>query len=399
MRDKQPRVWLVRRQGSGTWVIRFFDPKTGRTLQKSTGTSNRREAERQLNVFEADLDAGRYESPNNILWHQFRDRYEQEVLASLAPKTQLKVATVFNALEAISVPVRLRDLTSERLSKFQAALRKRGSAESTIAGYLAHLRAALSWAVDMELLPRISKIQKPKRAKGSSVMKGRPITEGEFERMLAAVGAVVGDDAAESWRHYLRGLYLSGLRLAESLELFWDDDAKLCIVLESGEAYVRVPAELEKGNKDRLLPLAPDFAELLVKTPERERSGRVFKLKAQKNRGERLTADRVTRVVAAIGRKAGVTVDQGRKKFASAHDLRRSFGARWAASVMPQTLMELMRHESIDTTLRYYVGRNAQRTTKLLREAYNQRRQQDSEAQARDTLRDTASVEPKDAEN
>ncbi len=29
---------------------------------------------------------------------------------------------------------------------------------------------------------------------------------------------------------------------------------------------------------------------------------------------------------------------------------------------MPQDLMELMRHESITTTMRYYVGQNAQRT-------------------------------------
>ena len=53
-------------------------------------------------------------------------------------------------------------------------------------------------------------------------MKGRPITGEEFDRMLAKVPEVVGDAAAESWRHYLRGLWWSGLRLAESLELFWE---------------------------------------------------------------------------------------------------------------------------------------------------------------------------------
>jgi len=292
---------------------------------------------------------------------------------------------VLDAVEQILNPQRLRDLKADRISKLQAELRKRGLAESTIAGYLAHLRAALSWAVDMGLLHRIPTIQKPKRAKSSKVMKGRPITKAEFEQMLAAVAAIVGEDAAPSWQYYLYGLYLSGLRLAESLELFWDNDARLCIVLESGEAYVRVPAELEKGNKDRLLPLAPDFADFLVSTPEHERVGRVFKLKAQKRHGDRLTADRVTRIVAAIGRKAGVIVDQGRKKFASAHDLRRSFGERWAARLMPQALMELMRHESIDTTLRYYVGRNAKRTSKLMREAYNREQQNSGEKPQRDT--------------
>jgi hypothetical protein len=36
---------------------------------------------------------------------------------------------------------------------------------------------------------------------------------------------------------------------------------------------------------------------------------------------------------------------------------------------MPQVLMELMRHESIETTLKYYVGRNAETTAAGLYEA------------------------------
>ena len=56
----------------------------------------------------------------------------------------------------------------------------------------------------------------------------------------------------------------------------------------------------------------------------------------------------------------------GKVKHASAQDLRRSFGQRWAARIMPPDLMVLMRHESIETTLRYYVGRNAQTTATTL---------------------------------
>ncbi len=131
-----------------------------------------------------------------------------------------------------------------------------------------------------------------------------------------------------------------------------------------------VPAALEKGNQDRLLPIAPEFAEMLLATPREERSGRVFKLVARKVHGERMTDDRVIRVISAIGEAAGVVVDKSRGKFASAHDLRRSFGERWAARIMPQQLMELMRHEAIDTTLRYYVGRNAQSTAAVLWQAH-----------------------------
>jgi len=47
------------------------------------------------------------------------------------------------------------------------------------------------------------------------------------------------------------------------------------------------------------------------------------------------------------------------KKFASAHDLRRAFGQRWAIRIMPTVLRELMRHADISTTMKYYVGQNA----------------------------------------
>jgi integrase len=74
------------------------------------------------------------------------------------------------------------------------------------------------------------------------------------------------------------------------------------------------------------------------------------------------------------GKAAGVVVaveaKSGETKYASLHDLRRSFGERWASRAMPQVLMELIRHENIETTLRYYVGRNAKTTAKALWDAH-----------------------------
>jgi len=85
-------------------------------------------------------------------------------------------------------------------------------------------------------------------------------------------------------------------------------------------------------------------------------------------------------LVTLIGEKAGVKVKtetgpdgKPKVKFASAHDLRRSFGERWASRVMPPILKELMRHESIETTLRYYVGRNAQSTAAVLWDAHRRK--------------------------
>ncbi len=52
-------------------------------------------------------------------------------------------------------------------------------------------------------------------------------------------------------------------------------------------------------------------------------------------------------------------VNKADGKFASAHDLRRSFGTRWAKRVMPAVLKRLMRHASIQTTMGYYVDLDA----------------------------------------
>ena len=182
--------------------------------------------------------------------------------------------------------------------------------------------------------------------------------------MLGKVEDVVGQAAADRWRFFLRGLWTSGLRLTESLELYWDQDDKLHPLLTGKFPMLRIPADLEKGNKERLLPMAPEFAELLGGVPEAGRSGPVFNLERADGKPGRPAVDRVSKIVSSIGEKAKVRVDV--KKTASAHDLRRAFGERWASRLMPAQLMELMRHETIETTLSYYVGRNAERTAAIL---------------------------------
>ena len=228
----------------------------------------------------------------------------------------------------------------------------------------------MNWAKEQGMLVDVPKVKMPKRAKSSKMMKGRPITTEEFERMLAKTEDVTGKGVAESWKYFIRGLWLSGLRLAESLELYWDRDDKLSVDLTGRRPLLRIPGELEKGNQDRLLPIAPEFAEFLVQTPENERTGRIFRPLSRNGRGPIQRADSTSDVISEIGEAANVKVQTdaktGKVKYASAHDLRRSFGERWSSRVMPQVLMELMRHESIETTMKFYVGRNAQRTADVL---------------------------------
>ena len=155
----------------------------------------------------------------------------------------------------------------------------------------------------------------------------------------------------------------SGLRLGEALVLSWDGDATFAVDFSHRRPMFRIYASAEKGNKNRVLPMAPEFAEFLQQVPDDERSGFVFSPIPQRNYGKRPRLDTTSAAIVAIGRDAGVKVsdrERGKTEYASAHDLRRSFGFRWAMRVMPPVLMQMMRHESIQTTQQFYVGRNTE---------------------------------------
>jgi integrase len=390
--NEDVKVWVMEYTGRPNYYLQWKDPinqrrKTKATKIPRTGKARERKlAERVARELETKLAAGEAVIPSRFSWEDFRLRYEAEVVPGLAERTGEKIRSVFDRFEVEIGPQRLWDVDEKRLSAFVAKLREgkpakpmpeqgstqrdrrvRRLTESTIAGHLAHLKAALNWARSQKLLPQVPSFPRLKRAKlskGAKVMRGRPITTEEFERMLEQVEPSVGSAAASDWRFYLQGLWTSGLRLAESLELYWDRQDKLHPLLTGRYPMLRIPAELEKGHKERLLPMAPEFARLLETVPERERTGPVFKLKRMDGKPGQANKDRVSKILTKIGMRAKVRVDT--KKTASAHDLRRAFGERWAAKLMPAQLMELMRHESIDTTLSYYVGRNAERTAAML---------------------------------
>jgi integrase len=85
-------------------------------------------------------------------------------------------------------------------------------------------------------------------------------------------------------------------------------------------------------------------------------------------------------VITKIGIKAGIVVDEGNPdtgsspKYASTHDLRRTFGQRMADENIEMSLLtEQMRHQSEQTTKRYYISRKVQKTAEALQAAVGRR--------------------------
>lgn len=365
-------VIVVKRKGLNLY-LRYIDPVDGRRREKNSGTTNMKAAQRAAGEWQAQLRAGGT-SKLNTRWSAFTEAYESAKFVSLRKRTMDSVSVAFNAAEKTMKPDTLARITPQWAIMFQQRLLDSGCAASTVESYCRHLRAALNWAVEQGMILKVPKFPKLKQARSAKQMKGRPITGEEFDRMLKAVETSLKPRQHESMKFLLRGLWLSGLRLGEALSLTWDQWADGIRVDLSGKyAMLLIPAEGEKGGRDRTYPVTPDFAEFLRTVPEDQRTGFVFN--PVLHRGVCRRIDTVSKIISNVGETAAVKVDEkpakGKSKagvpvWASAHDLRRAFGFRWSRKVNSMVLKELMRHASVTTTEKYYVGIQADETAAFL---------------------------------
>lgn len=413
MRD-EIRV-TVTRYGRTNLTFRWVDPETGKRKTRSAGTSNMKEARKAAGILEKELRDGKYTPPSRISWDEFTARYLEDAASRLRPKSQHMVRVTFSVIERYASPHRLADLTDARLEGVAAKLREAGRSPATIQSYWGMLRAALRWAAKKKMLavvPSLNVTCPPK-------MKGRPVEPEEFQRMLNAVPAVVGDAAAPSWQFLLRALWWGGLRLGEALHLYWDREDMICVRMEGRRPMLRIPGTLQKSKRNELYPMAPELAKLLASVPASERAGSVFKLQWEaerlgtRNAGESETVpfpgdlNWACRVIGRFGRAAQVLTETVTKKdsktgepklvqkYATAHDLRRSFGFRWSALVMPAVLMKMMRHAQIATTMEFYARGQAEAVSDVAWAAYE--RQTDPFGADGNILGNTEAISDEDA--
>lgn len=352
-KNTEVRVYVVE-YGRDNFMLRIRWPD-GTQQHESAGTQDEGEAERRAGLREAELRVLGPRGDGKMLWTAFKTEVDAKLVNSLAPATQRKYHGVFKAVEKYGKPpiLTMGQLTTGYMTDFIAAWRAAGAPDATLFGYLGHLKAAFAWAHEQGWMPVVPIIRKP-TIDDEEPTKGRGISDAEFAKYQNAAVKVVKEQAAE-WQRALKGLYLSGLRLEESTQLSWDVPRSIRVDLSGEYPMLHIPRSRQKKRKAELYPMTRDFAEFLLETPEAERTGWVFKFPMPvRNDTEFRRADTIGKVLSEIGEKSGVVVDLNRGKFVSAHDLRRSFGVRWSLEVYPADLQVLMRHASIETTMKYY---------------------------------------------
>lgn len=359
-------VWVVDMKRT-YFMLQWIDPVTGKRRSESSKCTTKKKAERAAAEKEIELNSLVPRGDGLLSWDSFVEIFTNQHLASLEDSSANRFLGILSVFQRELDPKNLRSVTGSVLAQYASRLRDIGRSESTISTHMNHLKSALNWANSNGYLSEVPKM--PRVAKGSrSRAKGRPLTNSEFVSILRAVKQTLIERmplllaktpdqrraAIRTWRRIIIGLWLSGLRLSEAMDLVWNEpESPISIITTEKRPLLSITAEGQKSKKNQLMPITPDFGRwLLRKTPEQLRQGFVFPLSKERHHDDR-NLTHVSKVISAIGRASGVKVNAD-GKFASAHDLRRSFGLRWSSKLMPAELQQLMRHENVETTMRFY---------------------------------------------
>jgi len=122
------------------------------------------------------------------------------------------------------------------------------------------------WAPDVPPLQKLESDQ---------VMKGRPITEAEFQQMLEATAKVVGQSSADSWIFTLKVLWESSFRVGDVMNFSWNDPRSIHPVwpTRAGQYPTVLIASSQKNGRVQEIPMLPGLVEMLDSIPEKARRG------------------------------------------------------------------------------------------------------------------------------
>lgn len=332
---ERPLVRVRKRKGRGLELV-WTDPFTGQRHTK-TAPPTMRQAEREAAQVEGELRGG--QTVGAVPWTEFLTAARRQWLSCQSGAYRALVETAVASFEKhVGAPRDTKQITSQKLAEWHRKLSAAGRSPETIRSYTRHICSLLNKGGGAAGIP----ISAPKYAVPNghrcSHMRNKPASQSDYEAMLEAADRVRNGDAA-AWRRLISVQFLGGLRLSEGLCLSWDKPPIQIDLTGGRRPRLLFYAEGQKARRDEYCPMSPEFHDWLQTLPPGQQTGRVCGVTCQ--------MQHASAKIREIAREAGVNV--------TAHDLRRSFGTRWAMKVKPAVLMRMMRHRNIETTMRYYV--------------------------------------------
>ena len=300
---------LTKRDKRG-YVLQFYCPIKLERVRRSCGTRDRREARRiQRHLRERLLDGSylasggalteqvaRAKAPaepsqdtGGMTWQDCYQRYRDFKVkrssdeAFTHARSRLSIAErIFEAYNADHgkpegilvrevMTLHMLEYLQERLLDGDAC-RYDSRSPNTVNSTMGAIMAFVRFCHKREWIDRVPDLES---LDVDDVMKGRPISEDEFQRMLDSTESVVGREVAESWKLALHVLWLSGFRVGDLMDFHWDDNRHIHPVWpqqSDQHPTILVPSS-QKNRKVQQIPMLPELAQLLEATPASERQG------------------------------------------------------------------------------------------------------------------------------
>ena len=249
---------------------------------------------------------------------EFADHYEEH-RPGVSKWTLKKDLLSLKLLREAVGDLQMRAITQTRIDQFKNVCLARKAKPQTVNGYLRHIKGALSYAIEDNIIdkkPKVKMIREDKTALAERIISP--------DNLKAIIEAAHEKDPA--FARFLTLALWTGGRRREVLGMAWQD------VDLDGQ---RVLFTKTKGKQDRRVPLLP--AALVALEPHKKDIGRVFP-----NWHPDTASKWFHSVAASVGVKARL------------HDLRHSVATYMLASGIPvQVVKEILGHAHLSTTLLY----------------------------------------------
>jgi hypothetical protein len=296
------------------YVLKFYCPLQQKRIRKNCGTRNRREARTILRECRERLLNGKYiesdgaiteqqedtaakvrsilaqpHDPSAMSWQDCFDRYRDH------RKNRGRDSSLKDASSRISIAERILEarrqemglpeggpireyMTLESLEYLQDQLldgvegRFDNRADATVDSVMRVVMAFARYCYTRNWIDKVPKIEK---LATDDVMKGRPITQEEFDAMLAAVPAIVGKKHAASWEYTLKILWESTFRVGDVMDFSWNDQRHIYPIwtdTPDQKPTLMIPPT-QKNGKSQEIPMLPGLRDLLEETPKNARHG------------------------------------------------------------------------------------------------------------------------------
>ena len=381
------RLKKTRRDG---WQLEWRD-RGGKTHRETyTGKRTQSAVRERIDDLEENLNR----SGSARRWSDFEKRVVRSFLPGMTAKGQGKPKTMLKRFKRELQSQGLGDIECDDLSEdiilaVEERMRAEGLAAMTIRTNMGALWSMLHWGIEGKLLPPLhrprKRIRKRDRSQASQ-SKGRALTLEEIERMIEAIrtNPRIRDEPAwrnpraknlgqpNAWTHVrapdesaeqaIKAIHVArliGMRLDDAHWFRWDPQPGHHYVENLGGKHPMLSfSSAQKSGQSERIPLTPMAVEYLRSIEQSD--GYVCRMFGKS--GYHATAGRLGRIIANAGRAANILAKPnggkfGAPKYASAHDLRRTFGVfliNHLDKISVRDAQKMMRHASFETLMRFY---------------------------------------------